>query len=58
MVIYMEFSCPNRCGFFSSSSLSAIRVVGSAYLSLLIFLPYGCESGTVKKAEHQKIDEL
>ena len=41
------------------NSLSAIRVVSSAYLRLLIFLPailipamYGCESLTIKKAEH------
>ena len=46
---------------FSSSSLPAIRVVSSVYLKLLIFLPavlilplvvYGCESRTIKKAEH------
>ena len=41
--------------FFSSYSLSAIRVVLSAYLRLLIFLP-GCESWIMKKAEHQRID--
>ena len=46
---------------FSSSSLSAIRVVSSAYLRLLILLVfpvvmYGCESWTIKKAEHQIID--
>ena len=36
------FHCPlslSSRGFFSSSSLSAIRVVSSAYLRLLIFLP-------------------
>ena len=46
---------------FSSSSLSAIRVVSSAYLRLLILLVfpvvmYGCESWTKKKAEHWRID--
>ena len=35
---------------FSSSSLSAIRVLSSAYLRVVM---YGCESWTVKKAEHR-----
>ena len=44
---------------FSSSSLSAIRVVSSAHLRLLMVFPvvmYGCESWTIKKVEHQRID--
>ena len=42
LLYFSSFTFIKRLFIFSSSSLSAIRVVSSAYLRLLIFLPAMC----------------